>query len=56
MHKLLVAMGISKKHFHHLKYLKHHVKRGGAAQKMLTDVEMREKGSGMKRHALKFKM
>ena len=56
MNKLHHAMGVSHKHFyrfHHLKH-KHH---GGAAQKMLTDGEMKERGLGAKpRMALKFKM
>jgi hypothetical protein len=60
MNKLHIAMGLSHKHFYRFHHLKHHHvahHHGGAAQKRLTDEEMKERGLGAKpRMALKFKM
>ena len=54
MHKLHLAMGISKKHLARFRHLVHHG--GNFGQKMLSDAEI-PRGYGVKpRHALKFKM
>ena len=53
MHKLHLAMGVSKKHLKRFRHLVHHG--GNFGQKMLTPAEM-PKGEGVKKHALKFKM
>lgn len=55
MHKIYLAMGLSKKYDYHYKYLKQHLK-GTGAMKRLPESEVPSGQGGRRSIPLKFKM